>query len=63
MQQQLLQDPIYCRKKLKKKQKKSKKFLKKIQKSKLSNFRFQLDWKLGFRVIAKNCKPEKAGTC
>ena len=29
----------------------------------MGNFRFQLDWKLGFRVIAKNCKPEKAGTC
>ena len=29
----------------------------------MGNFRFQLDWKLGFRVIAKNCKPEKAGSC
>ena len=63
MQQQLLQDPIYCRKKLKKNPKNSKKVFKKIQKSKLGNFRFQLDWKLGFRVIAKNCKPEKGGTC
>ena len=26
---------------------------KKIQKSKLTNFRFQLDWKLGFRVMAE----------
>ena len=34
---------------------------KKIKKSKLVNFRFQLDRKLGFRVRAKNCKIEKAG--
>ena len=34
---------------------------KKIKKSKLTNFRFQLDRKLGFRVRAKNCKIEKAG--
>ena len=34
---------------------------KKIQKSKLTNFRFQLDWKLGFRARDKNCKIEKAG--
>ena len=58
MQQQLLQDPIYSKKKTKK-IRKIKKSLKKIQKSKLGNFRFQLDWKLGFRVIAKNCKIEK----
>jgi hypothetical protein len=37
---------------------------KKIQKSKLVNFRFQLDWTLGFRVRGKNWKFEKAGrTC
>ena len=34
---------------------------KKIKKSKLANFRFQLDRKLGFWVRAKNCKIEKAG--
>ena len=34
---------------------------KKIQKSKLTNFRFQLDWKLDFRARDKNCKIEKAG--
>ena len=34
---------------------------KKIKKSKLTNFRFQLDWKPGFRVRDKNCKIEKAG--
>ena len=34
---------------------------KKIQKSKLVNFRFQLDWTLGFRVRGKNWKFEKAG--
>ena len=34
---------------------------KKIQKSKLVNFRFQLDWTLGFRVRGKNWKIEKAG--
>ena len=34
---------------------------KKIQKSKLVNFRFQLDWMLGFRVRGKNWKIEKAG--
>ena len=34
---------------------------KKIQKSKLTNFRFQLDWKLGFRARDKNYKIEKAG--
>ena len=32
---------------------------KKIQKSNLVNFRFQLDWTLGFGVRAKNAKLRK----
>ena len=54
------QNPIFYSFSLKKKFKK-KKSSKKIKKSKLVNFRFQLDRKLGFRVRAKNCKIEKAG--
>ena len=52
-------------KKITKKKISKKKFSsKKIQKSKLVNFRFQLDWTLGFRVRGKNWKFEKAGrTC
>ena len=40
----------------------SKKIFKKIQKLKLGKFQFQLDSKLGFRVIAKKRKLEKADT-
>ena len=56
--------PIFLKKLLKKKFQKKKISSKKIQKSKLVNFRFQLDWTLGFRVRGKNWKFEKAGrTC
>ena len=54
------QNPIFYSFSLKKKIQK-KISSKKIKKSKLVNFRFQLDRKLGFRVRAKNCKIEKAG--
>ena len=54
------QNPIFYSFLLKKKSK-NKKIIKKIKKSKLTNFRFQLDWKSGFRVRDKNCKIEKAG--
>ena len=54
-------NPIFYIFLLKKKFSKKNFCSKKIKKSKLVNFRFQLDRKLGFRVRAKNCKIEKAG--
>ena len=45
--------------KTKKNQKKLKNYLKKDRKQKFSSFPFQLDFKLGFRVIAKNANLRK----
>ena len=55
------QNPIFYSFFLKKNLQKKNFSSKKIQKSKLTNFRFQLDWKPGFRARDKNCKIEKAG--
>ena len=61
MLQKLSRKSDIFKKNTKKKISKKKISSKKIQKSKLVNFRFQLDWTLGFRVRGKNWKFEKAG--